>query len=217
VATVYLFGDEAGNFDFSEHPGASRYFILVTVTMGDCVAGDRIQALRRRLAWRGVHLGAVLHATEDPQAVRDEVFATLQRCDMRVDATIVTKASIPVEMRDPHQLYRYAWHEHFGRIASEVAHPGDRLLAVASDLGTRKRRGAFHLAVDDAVRASARCPHRVAFWPNMSEPCLVVADYCTWAIQRRWEREDRRSHQLLADKIASELRVAPAVDVSENK
>lgn len=101
MATVYLFGDEAGNFDFSRHPSASRYFILVTVTMGDCQAGDRVQALRRRLAWRGVHLGAVLHATEDPQRVRDEVFRTLQRCDMRIDATIITKASVPPEMRNP--------------------------------------------------------------------------------------------------------------------
>jgi hypothetical protein len=88
-----------------------------------------------------------------------------------------------------------------------VAGPGDRLLAVASDLGTRKRRGAFHIAVDDAVRASARCPYRVAFWPNMSEPCLVVADYCTWAIQRRWERNDGRSHELIAGKVASEVKV----------
>jgi hypothetical protein len=209
MATVYLFGDEAGNFDFSEGPGATRYFILVTVTMNDCQAGDRIQALRRRLAWRGVHLGAVLHASEDPQPVRDEVFRTLQRCEMRIDATIVAKRSLSTETRDGHQLYRYAWHEHFGRIAGEIAGPGDRLLAVASDLGTRKRRGAFHLAVDDAVRVSARCPHRVAFWPNMSEPCLVVADYCTWAIQRKWERGDRRSHELIASKIASEIQADP--------
>jgi hypothetical protein len=208
VATIYLFGDEAGNFDFSGHDGASRYFILVTVTMGDWQAGDRVQALRRRLAWRGVHLGSVLHASEDPQAVRDEVFATLQQCNLRVDATIIAKMSVPLALRDPRQLYRYAWHEHFRRIAGEVAHAGDRLLAIASDLGTRKRRGAFHLAVDDAVRASARCPHRVAFWPNMSEPCLVVADYCTWAVQRLWERDDRRSHDLIAAKIASEARVS---------
>lgn len=217
MATVYLFGDEAGNFDFSRHPSASRYFILVTVTMGDCQAGDRVQALRRRLAWRGVHLSAVLHATEDPQRVRDEVFRTLQRCDMRIDATIITKASAPPEMRDPHRVYRYAWHKHFGRIAGEAAGSGDRLLAVASDLGTRKRRGAFHLAVDDAIRASARCAHRVAFWPNMSEPCLVVADYCTWAIQRRWERDDDRSYRLIADKIASEVDASPPVDSSENE
>jgi hypothetical protein len=61
------------------------------------------------------------------------------------------------------------------------------------------------VAVDDAVRASARCGHRVAFWPNMSEPCLLVADYCTWAIQRRWERGDGRSHALVAGKIRSEV------------
>jgi hypothetical protein len=76
--------------------------------------------------------------------------------------------------------------------------------------GTRKRRGAFHLAVDEAVRASARCTHRVAFWPNMSEPCLVVADYCTWAIQRKWERNDARSQVLLADKISSETEIEVA-------
>ena len=207
MATVYLFGDEAGNFDFSEGPGASRYFMLLTVAMHDWQAGDRLQALRRRLAWRGVHLGAVLHASEDPQAVRDEVFGVLARCELRIDATIIAKRDVPAALRDAHALYRYAWHEHLARIAGEIAHPGDRLLAVASDLGTRKRRGAFHLAVDDAVRSSARCPHRVAFWPNMSEPCLVVADYCTWAIQRRWERNDPRSHTLLAGKIRSETQV----------
>ena len=213
MSTVYLFGDEAGNFDFSDGPGATRYFILTTVTMGNCQAGDRLQALRRRLAWQGVHLGAVLHATEDPQSVRDEVFAMLALCEMRIDATIAGKHSIPDAMRNPQALYRHIWHEHFARIAGDIARPGDRLLAVASDLGTRKRRGAFHIAVDDAVRASARCIHRVAFWPNMSEPCLVVADYCTWAIQRKWEREDTRSQILLVDKIASEAEI----DVTGNE
>jgi hypothetical protein len=213
MSTVYLFGDEAGNFDFSDGPGASQYFILATVTMSNCQAGDRLQALRRRLAWQGVHLGAVLHATEDPQPVRDEVFHTLALCAMRIDASIISKRSIPETMRDPQTLYRHVWHEHFARIAPDIARRGDRLLAVASDLGTRKRRGAFHVAVDEAVRASARCTHRVAFWPNMSEPCLVVADYCTWAIQRKWEREDSRSQVLLQDKIASETEI----NLTENK
>jgi hypothetical protein len=210
MSTVYLFGDEAGNFDFSSGAGASRYFILTTVTMNNCEAGDRLQALRRRLAWQGVHLAAVLHATEDPQSVRDEVFQTLSLCEMRIDATIINKHSIPPETRNPHDLYRHVWHKHFARIAPDIAQPGDRLLAVASDLGTRKRRGAFHVAVDEAVRASARCAHRVAFWPNMSEPCLVAADYCTWAIQRKWEREDSRSQTLLRDKIASETEIEVA-------
>lgn len=36
MADRYVFSDEAGNFDFSRNSGASRYFILGTVTAGNC-------------------------------------------------------------------------------------------------------------------------------------------------------------------------------------
>jgi hypothetical protein len=36
----YVFADEAGNFDFSRRQGASRYFILCTITSTHCEAGD---------------------------------------------------------------------------------------------------------------------------------------------------------------------------------
>jgi hypothetical protein len=45
MANVYLFGGKAGDFDFSDGPGASRYFILTTVTMSNCQASDRLHAL----------------------------------------------------------------------------------------------------------------------------------------------------------------------------
>jgi hypothetical protein len=110
MADRYVFADEAGNFDFSRGSGASRYFILCTVDSKDCEVGDALLALRRKLGWRGLHLDRVFHATEDPQTVRDEVFAQ-------------------------------------------------------------------------------------------------VADYCTWAIQRKWERQDQRSHALIASKVQSEFDV----------
>jgi hypothetical protein len=59
----YVFADEAGNFDFSNGQGASRYFILCTVTSTHCGAGDALLALRRELGWRGVKAGTV-HSTE---------------------------------------------------------------------------------------------------------------------------------------------------------
>ena len=49
--------------------------------------------------------------------------------------------------------------------------------------------------------------HCVAFWAYESDPCLQIADYCTWAIQRKWEGNDPRSHVLIADKIRSEFDV----------
>jgi hypothetical protein len=99
-----------------------------------------------------------------------------------------------------------AWYLHFKHVAPDVANSTDRLFVVASSLGTKKKRGTFHEAVDDVVRQVARCAsHRVAFWPVQSDPCLQVADYCTWAIQRRWERGDTRSYDLIKSKIATEF------------
>lgn len=48
--------DEAGNFDFSGARGASRYFILTSVTVADCSVGEQLLALRRDLGWRGLLL-----------------------------------------------------------------------------------------------------------------------------------------------------------------
>jgi hypothetical protein len=207
MADRYVFADEAGNFDFSNGSGASRYFILCTVASSSCEVGDALLALRRELGWRGLHLDRVFHATEDPQAVRNEVFALLADMDFSVDATILEKSKAQPHLRDEATLYKMAWYLHFKYLARNVE-SSDRLFVAASSLGTKKARGALHTAVDDVVRQLSPCrSHRVAFWPTDSDPCLQVADYCTWAIQRKWERADGRSHILIAPKIRSEFDV----------
>lgn len=204
----YVFSDEAGNFDFSHKSGASRYFILGTVTAGDCRIGDELLQLRRDLGWRGVHLDKVFHATDDPQAVRDEVFKVLSRGGFRIDATILEKSKAQLHLRNERALYKMAWYLHFKFVAPEVATPADRMFVVASSLGTKKKRATFHTAVDDVVDQVSPCAsYRVAFWPAASDPCLQVVDYCVWAIQRKWEREDARSYDLIKDKVRSEFDV----------
>lgn len=96
----------------------------------------------------------------------------------------------------------------FKHVAPAVASANDRLFVVASSLGTKKKRATFHGAVDEVVAQVSPCAsHRVAFWPAASDPCLQVVDYCVWAIQRKWEREDERSYDLIKDKISSEFDV----------
>lgn len=206
MADRYVFADEAGNFDFSRNPSASRYFILCTVTVDHCGVGDDLLALRRDIGWKGLHLSSVFHASDDPQAVRNEVFDLLQRKDFHVDATILEKSKALPHLRSDAMLYQIAWYLHFKHVAPRIATRDDQLFVVASELGTKKKRGDFHRAVDDVVQQVAPCHrYRVAFWPADSDPCLQVADYCTWAIQRKWERNDTRSHVLIADKIVSEF------------
>lgn len=208
MADRYVFSDEAGNFDFSRNSGASRYFILGTVTADDCRIGDDLLQLRRELGWRGMHLDSVFHATEDPQGVRDEVFRILGGGEFRIDVTILEKSKAQAHLQSERALYKMAWYLHFKHVAPNVAIKADRMFVVASSLGTKKKRGTFHTAVDEVVAQVSPCrSHRVAFWPAASDPCLQVVDYCVWAIQRKWERDDRRSYDLIKAKIKSEFDV----------
>ncbi len=137
MADRYVFADEAGNFDFSRRPGASRYFILCTITSTHCETGDALLSLRRDLGWRGLHLDRVFHATEDPQPVRDEVFALLAGMDCSVDATILEKSKAQEHLKDQAQLYKMAWYLHFKKLVWHMS-SSDRLFVAASSLGTKK-------------------------------------------------------------------------------
>jgi hypothetical protein len=207
MARRFLFADESGNFDFSRGPGASRYFILASVVVSDCDCGTALLNLRRELAWEGIGLESEFHATTDQQSVRDRVFATIQRYVLRIDVTVLEKAKVHPTLRDTDaRFYQYVWYCHLRWFMTKVVGAEDRLLIVSASIGTRRQRLAFREAVRGAVaQCSPAADHRVASWTAHSEPCLQVADYCAWAIQRKWERGDERSYDLIRSKIHSEL------------
>ncbi|MFN2397724.1 MAG: DUF3800 domain-containing protein [Gemmatimonadaceae bacterium] len=210
----YIFADESGNFDFSRKPGASKYFILTTVTADGFDAGQALLDLRRELAWHGVGLDREFHATTDSQKVRDYVFAVLGQHEFRVDATILQKSKAQPSIRTTDErFYKMAWYLHMKYLAPLVVTRDDELFVVGASIGTKKRRSAFHGAVADVLQqVSPTTRFRVASWDATSDPCLQVADYCCWAIQRKWENNDARNHVLIAGIIKSEFeafRVGP--------
>lgn len=208
MARVYVFADEAGNFDFRRRHGASKFFILGTVTLQSVDMGARLMTLRRELAWQGLGLDSSFHASEDSQAVRDEVFKALVQERFRFDCTILEKRKTQLHLQNEARFYKIAWYLHFKWIAPKILSPGDELLVVAASLGTKKRFKTMKLAVEDVVWQFAwarTVSHRVAFWPAESDSCLQAVDYCTWAVQRKYERNDVRSYNLIQDKICSEF------------
>lgn len=208
MARITVFADEAGNFDFSLNARASRYFILTTIQLEDCSVGDALLAVRRQLAWEGAELHPDgFHASEDKQAVRDQVFAALDGADFRIDATILDKRKTqPRFAQNEAAFYQLAWYLHFKFVAPRVARTDDELLVIAASLGTKSRRTLFFQGFHTAVVQTTPTPTwRTASWPAATDPCLWVADYCCWAIQRKWERGDERSYVLVKDKIRSEF------------
>ncbi len=209
VADRYVFADEAGNFDFSLNRGASRYFILTTVTVDDPVIGNHLLQYRRELAWAGMLLDRPFHATQDNYDIRMGVLNGLSNWPIRVDATILEKRKAqPGLAANDAWFYQMAWFLHFKYVAPRIVNPGDRLLVTAASLGTKKRESIFHTAVGRVVQqVSPTVTYQVASWPAASDPCLQIADYCTWAIQRKWEGGDATYHAVIAPRIASEFDV----------
>lgn len=203
---TYIYADESGNFDFSLKRDASRYFILTTVTMTDLVVENELLELRRELSWEGLELRGGFHASEDKQRVRDRVFDILRRHNFSVDSTIIEKRKAQPQLSSTNErFYKYAWFFHMRSLAKWLDAPGRQLMVVAATLGNT-RQGERHLSdIEDVMSQTvARSEKRVSMWPADSDPCLQIADYCSWAIQRKWERSDTRSYDLIKDKVSSE-------------
>lgn len=203
-AVKYLFADEAGNFDFSA--GGSRYFIVTAVSMPDFASGIELLDLRHALAYEGAELAHDgFHASEDKQAVRDLVFKLISTHEVKIDAVILEKrkAHPRIASHDAH-FYQLAWHLLFKHIATRCFPDNEQGLVVAGSLGTKKKLMGFSKALSEVVRQH-RQPDLVktASWAASSHPCLQVADYCCWAIQRKFEQGDDRSYVLIQPKISS--------------
>jgi hypothetical protein len=201
LPTIYIFADESGDFDFSN--GGSEYFIVCAVTMTGIGVAHRLLDLRHELTLQGHDIEA-FHAANDPWPVRTRVFAELQAAQVKVDAVALQKRkTYPRVAADKAYFYQLAWHLLFKHVAPLRCQPTDYLLVAAASLGTAARKTRFKNAVDRVVQQHNVCRSVVVgFWQTATHPCLQVADYCAWALQRWKERGDVRAYNFIQAKVA---------------
>lgn len=199
MARKHYFVDEAGNFDFSTKRDASRYFILTTVSMDACAAADALIPLRRELAWEGLPIIDYFHATTDKQNIRDRIFAEIAKMDIGIYATIFEKRKTVPRRQQMMPFYKLTWYHHAKNTIPDLVADDEELHVIAASIGTKKTQISVASAIKDVVHQCGRRNDttRVSHWPASVDPCLQVADYCCWAIQRKWERNDDRSYKLV--------------------
>jgi hypothetical protein len=134
---IYLFGDEAGNFDFSDSKDASKYFVICTVALADCFPGDDLVALRRQLAWEGFELGEFFHASNEKQSVRNRVYALIQAHKFRIDVTLMDKGKTFKHLQDPAKLYKLAWYLHLKHVIPRVIRGHNEVMVISASIGTK--------------------------------------------------------------------------------
>jgi hypothetical protein len=210
MSRLFIFADEAGCFNFSRKPGASRYYIVCTISCHACASlGASLLELRRQLIWEKAPVGEYFHASEDRQIIRDRVFAELQKHSFSVQATIMEKSKAYPHIRPTnHRFYQYGWFYHFKHAAPKIVTKGiTELHITTASVGTHKGQAKFSAVVNDVVQQviSGSRKYRTNFCKAIADPCLQAADYCTWAIQKKWELNDLRSYNLIKGRIRHEV------------
>lgn len=206
----FVFVDEAGCFTFNREPNVSLYFTICTVVMDTCDIAKDLFDLRRRLAWEGFELGEFFHATTDKQAVRDEVFKVIAKHPFKVQATLMEKCKTQDHLRTKERFYKIGYFFHFKHGVSPLLPKGSETLVTTASLGTRKEQITLRKGVDDVLKQTHKPDSwKTDFMPCHADPCLQVADYCAWAIQRKWENRDpkkpnTKSYDIIKDRITYE-------------
>jgi hypothetical protein len=203
----YVFADEAGCFSFTRHPRASKYYIICTVEVHDLSIVHKLTDLRRDLIWSDAPVREYFHATEDKQEVRDAVYELIRHHPMKIGATVLEKSKAQPQTRTSDaRFYKYGWFFHLSGVAPKL-HLGaqDEVLFTTASMGTKKQQVAFTESVRDVLHQRIfKGRWKTHFCQSMADTGLQIADYCTWAIQRKWERDDSRSYDLLSHAIYHE-------------
>lgn len=209
--TLNVFIDESGTFDFS--PKGSKYFILTAVSARGCssIFNDYF-AMKHGMAAAGLEIGDEFHATEDRQVVRNQVYELLARhCEHEcfcIDSIIAQKNKVNPSIREEHVFYakllrillRWIFRNHNG---SGVEH----INIWTARIGVRKKKNIFESTVKTYLGndLDITIPYRLLLHASAAHPMLQVADYCCWAIAKKWKDGDLRSYEKIKSAVRTEF------------
>jgi len=226
---MWVCGDESGTLNPSRGL-EDRYFLIVTVGMeGESLRQDFDGLAAQLRPIVGDATEGLFHASYDTPLTRDHVFALLGSRDLIIDASIVDKDAVPLELtgRLGYRLYTLLWYHHLIHVLPGLLNPTNKVHLVVAALGEYSRKQAFRDALAQATGAAYmplyekalvavgyslagddihhRLPAlRFSIGDARQDRLLQVADYCAWAIRRKLTRNDDRGYNEIRHLIRSE-------------
>lgn len=206
---VYLFIDESGNFDFTAT--GTKYFVLTCVSRRRPIGGSvELHSLRYDLWEKGLAEIECFHASEDSHYVRAEVWKIVVRHlgEIEVDSLVVEKARLVPGLRKPEKFYPWAMSRLMRHVLGRVSvrQQASLVVVVTDKLPLNKHRASAEksIRIELSSALGLGIPFRLMHHASMSNTELQIADYISWAVFRKWEREDRAPYDLICRSIRSE-------------
>lgn len=207
---LYIFLDEGGDFNFSQS-GTKYYTITSIVKVRPFTISQQLHSLKYDLMEEGVEIQR-FHASEDKQLTRNRVFDIIKSGLSRdvIDTLVIEKRKTGLGLQDPRKFYP----KMVGYLLGYVLRYADfsrysEVIIITDSLPIQNKRRAIEKAIKTTLRSMLPkgLTFRVMHHPSNSCIGLQIADYCNWALFRKWERKDIRSYDLIKHGIRSEFEI----------
>ncbi len=205
---LYLFLDEGGNFDFSQSGTCFYTFTCVAMEREFNVCHDLSKYKYDAIEY-GLNLDS-FHCAYDNAHVRGRVFGIIQDHidSLKIDSVVVRKCKTGTSLQDPPKFYALM----LGYLIKYVLERYDlsqieEIIVITDRLPVKRNKEAFEGAIKTKLASMLPngATYRVLHHNSGSHYGLQVADYCNWAILRKWETGDNTHHQTINPAIRSEF------------
>ncbi len=207
---LYIFLDEGGNLDFSNK--GSKYFILTCVskkrpfTISPQLDNDKYDLLEYGLNFE------YFHCAEDNTHVRKKVFSRVigGLSGIEIDALIVEKRKTGPSLREDKQFYPRMLGYLLKHVVKKVQFNSTKEIIVITDsIPVQKKKKAIEKSIKQTLSEMLPddCRYRVMHHASKSSYSLQIADYCNWALFRKWERGDTEYYDKILPAIRSEYNI----------
>jgi hypothetical protein len=204
---VFLFFDESGDLNFS--PKGTPYFYFgVLTTRNPAALAQPLSVLRYELLADGVEI-KYFHAAEDRQQVRDRVFEIISQVGgFEFDCIVVEKAKANPALHDVARFYPQFAGYLLRYIFRRYPDPQERIVVITDRIPIEAKRKAIEKAFKTFISKNlGERPYTLVHDASPGHSCLQAADYCTWAVHRKWRNGDRRSYDIVQRFVISELEI----------
>ncbi len=205
---AYIFLDESGNFDFSA--SGTRYLVLTSVGMRrPFPTSDRLNDYKYECIEQGTDI-EYFHCYDDRKNVRNAVFDVIAaHLDaLRIHCLVVEKAKTDPALRETARLYPWMLGYLLRRALREELHAGaDEVIVITDTIPVNKKRKAVEKSIQLAVarKQSPGFKFRILHHQSRSHYGLQIADYCCWAIFRKWQRGESAWYDRIRPAVRGEF------------
>jgi len=201
---TYLFLDEGGNFDFSST--GTKYFSLTCIEMTRPFESYfKLDHYKHDCLEYGLNT-EYFHCSENNKYIRKKVFHYIHSHlhELNIDSLVVDKIKTKNELRDIKHFYPEMLGHLFDSVMKQKDRTNSEIIVITDSIPLNRKKQAVEKAIKETLKHSIAQPFRILHHASKSHYGLQIADYCNWAIFRKWEKGDTEFYEMLRKNIRSE-------------